>query len=97
MSDDFPVGRFKNFGELDDSDLSSQFDPEHFNLDNPLSHADINIEKPPEGEEQDDIRISTSELFPLELENYRDVFDNLDGSRTQGSFMEDDDEDDDEK
>ncbi|KAM9908946.1 hypothetical protein OXX79_000061 [Metschnikowia pulcherrima] len=100
LQDDVPSGRFKNFGELDDSGLSSQFDPEHFKLGNPLSYADINTEKPPEGEEQDDFRIPTSELFPLELENYRDGFENLDGSRTQGSFMDDedeDDEDDDEK
>ncbi|KAJ8145640.1 hypothetical protein OY671_001261, partial [Metschnikowia pulcherrima] len=99
LQDDFPSGRFKIFGESDDSGLSSQFDPEHFKLENPLSYADIYTEKPPEGEEEDDFRIPTSELFPLELENYRDGFENLDGSRTQGSFMEDDDdeEDDDEK
>ncbi|KAM9931894.1 hypothetical protein OXX80_008458 [Metschnikowia pulcherrima] len=95
--DDVPGGRFKNFGESDDSGVSSQFDPEHFKLKTPLSYADINTEKAPEGEERDDFRTPTSEFFPLELENYRDGFENLDGSRTQGSFMEDDDEDDDDE
>ncbi|KAM9912415.1 hypothetical protein OXX59_003604 [Metschnikowia pulcherrima] len=92
--EDVPSGRFKNFGESDDSDLWSQSDPEHFKLENPLSYADINTEKPPEGEEEDDFRTPTSEFLPLELENYSDVFENLDGSRTQGSFMDDDDDDD---
>ncbi|KAM9934374.1 hypothetical protein OXX80_006036 [Metschnikowia pulcherrima] len=96
--DDVPSGRFKNFGKSNDSGLSSQFDPEQFKLKTPSSYADVNTEKTPEEEEQDDFRIPTSEYFPLELENYRDGFENLDGSRTQGSFMEDDDdEDDDEK
>ncbi|KAJ8137568.1 hypothetical protein OY671_009219, partial [Metschnikowia pulcherrima] len=90
--DDIPSGRFKNFGELDDSGLSSESDPEQFKLENPLSYADINTEKTPKGEEEDDFRTPTSESFPLELENYRDVFENLDGSRTQGSFMDDDED-----
>ncbi|KAM9913873.1 hypothetical protein OXX69_001182 [Metschnikowia pulcherrima] len=93
--EDVPSGRFKNFGESDDSGLSSQSDPEQFKLKTPLSYADINTEKFPGEEEEDDFRIPTSEFFPLELENYRDGFENLDGSRTQGSFMEDDDDEDD--